>query len=162
MSFLLKPASGNGRLLRVEAPTTRPKVLDEERREYLAAIEWSNKATQGSGEPAVEMTLPAIKPALITAITDVSGRIVIRKYGVSQKVPPERSGRDAKGNSGPPMTYREPQIYAFFQLDGTYLGEVTFPVNASLLSFTGNSAWAIVPGADDEPMLVKYRIAPQK
>jgi hypothetical protein len=60
------------------------------------------------------------------------------------------------------MTYREPQIYAFFQVDGQYLGEVTFPINATRLTFVGNSAWAIVPGADDEQMLVKYRISPPK
>ena len=55
------------------------------------------------------------------------------------------------------VTYDEPRAFAVFELDGTYLGEVRFPVGV-YPAITGNTAWGIVPGQDDEPILVKFRI----
>ena len=61
------------------------------------------------------------------------------------------------GNFSAEATYEEPPVFAAFLADGTYLGEIRFPLRARV-TFVGNHAWALVPDADDVQTLVKYRL----
>ena len=127
--------------------------LDEEREE-LQAIADRQRARQEGTTPAA---LPRAKLPSKYPVVDPAGRIWIARPATAIKVPP-RVGFFAGPNSLS-VSYAEPSVFAAFEPDGTFLGEVRFPVGV-IPAFTGNSAWAVVEDADGIPRLVKYRVAP--
>jgi sugar lactone lactonase YvrE len=88
------------------------------------------------------------------------GRIWIGKSTAAKKIPSKIAAScfsQATGSKSFSVTYEEPPAYVAFQADGTLLGEVRFPLRARV-TFVGNTAWALVPDADDVPTLIKYRL----
>jgi hypothetical protein len=159
--LLVDPASRRPPLLS-EVPTAPVRYLDEERK-ALQAAENASGMIEGGRRIAggVPTTVPEFKVPAQPAFVDVSGRIWIRKSVASQRVDPYcMSARSdfrgdtclLKGN------YYDPPVFVAFQVDGTYLGEVRFPLRSRMMAFVGDFAWGIVRSADDEQLLVKYRI----
>jgi len=161
----LRPAgerSNAPRFLIGEIAAPPVAYLPEERQELQAARDlFRDKCDGGRGGRMPERVIvPETKLPARGATLDVDGRIWIAKSTTAQKIPPKVisscSSRD-RGNFKQEATYEEPPVFAGFLPDGTYLGEVRFPLRARV-SFVGNTAWALVPDADDVQTLVKYRL----
>lgn len=139
-----------------EAEALPVPYVDEERAELTRIDEWREQVTPPNMRRQ-STPIPQAKPIIRWGgIVDLHGRIWFRLSATAEKSTPRvgmRSGRDSMM-----VTYDEPVVFAAFQQDGTYLGAVRFPIGA-IVSFVGNAAWAIIPGDDGVPSLVKYRIA---
>jgi hypothetical protein len=112
------------------------------------------------GPPTKRVVIGETKPASRQMSVDVDGRIWITKSTTAQKVSPITTASCSlrgRGAFKAQVSYQEPPVFAAFQPDGTYLGEVRFPLRARV-TFVGNTAWALVPDADDVLTLVKYRL----
>jgi hypothetical protein len=55
-------------------------------------------------------------------------------------------------------TFFEPPVFSGFRSDGTYLGDVRFPLQANVLAFAGGTAWGVMLGKDDQQQLVRWII----
>lgn len=146
-------------LLVGEIASTPVPYLKEEREELQVARNLNvDKCGGRGGQQRVEV--PETKLPSRHAMVDVNGRVWIAKSTTAQKVPPKTIASCSSrglGSFKADATYEEPPVYAAFQTDGTYLGEVRFPLRARV-TFVGNTAWALVPDADDVMTLVKYRL----
>jgi hypothetical protein len=142
-----------------EVPSAPVPYLKEEREELEVARNLSLDKCGGRGRGGQERVIvPETKLPARYAMVDVDGRIWIAKSTTAQKVPPKIiASCGGTGSFKAEATYEEPPVYAAFQTDGTYLGEVRFPLRARV-TFVGNTAWALVPDADDVLTLVKYRL----
>ena len=147
-----------------EVATTPVRYLPEERQELQVARNlFLDKCGGGAGRggaPTPRVEVPETKLPARYALVDIDNRIWIAKSTTALRIPPKViascSNRE-RGSFKAEATYEEPPVYAAFQPDGTYLGEVRFPLRARV-TFVGNTAWALVPDADDVQTLVKYRI----
>ena len=159
--LLVDPAAKHPPLLS-EIPTALVRYRDEERK-ALQAAENASGLVEGGRRLAGRdpTTVPEFKVPAQPALIDVSGRIWIRKNVASQRVDPYcmRAYSDSRGDTcllkG---NYFDPPVFVAFQVDGAYLGEVRFPLRSRMMAFVGDFAWGIVRNADDEQLLVKYRI----
>lgn len=129
--------------------------LAEERAELQAQADF--QASNAPPELArTRVTVPDNKLPMRGAITDLDGRIWLFRRTTSQKVEP-RIGAITNDKKFM-VTYAEPPALVAFQTNGTYLGEVRFPMGVFIPTFVGNTAWAMVPDSDGTHMLVKFRI----
>ena len=158
VAFMIVGRDGKAPLV-AEVPAPPVPYLREEREELQAARDLVRDKCSAPGRPRV--LIPEAKLPARSASIDIDGRIWIAKSATGAKIPPKYGG----GCSGPGvggsfrayLTYEDPPVMAAFLPDGTYLGEVRFPVRARV-TFVGRTAWAVVPDADDVPVLVKYRL----
>jgi hypothetical protein len=157
VGFLIVGQSGASPLIG-EVPSAGVPYIKEERDELEVANNLSVDKCGGRGGQQ-RVVVPETKLASHYSRVDIDGRIWIAKSTTAQKVPPKiiASCSSAAGRFKAEATYEEPPVFAVFQTDGTYLGEVRFPLRARV-TFVGNTAWALVPDADDVMTLVKYRI----
>jgi hypothetical protein len=148
-----------------EIPTHPVPMLAEERVQHQASENASSKFTEGGrtialNEPA---NVGEFKLAAPYSVTDTEGRIWITKATPSVKV--ERYCNSFQSiHAGDPVkcvgysSYRDRPAYVGFDTDGTFLGEVRFPMFSGSAAFTGDFAWTITRTADDEPVLTKFRV----
>jgi hypothetical protein len=145
-----------------EIPTLPVPMLEEERVQQQASENASSKLIGGGrggrtivlNEPAEvsEFKLPAPH-----SITDTEGRIWITKAMPSVKV--ERYCNSIQeGRCVGYSSYRDRRAYVGFSTDGTFLGEVRFPMFNGSAAFTGDFAWIMTRTQDDEPVLTKFRV----
>jgi hypothetical protein len=145
-----------------EIPTLPVPMLEEERVQQQASENASSKLIGGGrggrtivlNEPAEvsEFKLPAPH-----SITDTEGRIWITKAMPSVKV--ERYCNSIQeGRCVGYSSYRDRRAYVGFNTDGTFLGEVRFPMFNGSAAFTGDFAWIMTRTQDDEPVLTKFRV----
>jgi hypothetical protein len=155
LAFLLMDPAGGAPPLIGEIVTDSVKYLPEERAELQAQADF-----QSANSPAElrrpSVTIPAYKLPMRGTLTDIDGRIWLFRRTTSQKVEP-RVGAIASSKRFM-VTYAEPPSLVAFQTDGTFLGEVRFPMGVFIPVFVGNTAWAMVPDSNDVPMLVKFRL----
>lgn len=88
---------------------------------------------------------------------DIDGRIWLRKNVKSERVEPFCISVE-EGVCRVTRTYQDPNVYLAFQPDGTFLGEVRFPLGVNMVRFHGDFAWAVRKDENDEQIVVKYRI----
>jgi hypothetical protein len=159
LAFLLRSPDGKGPVLRIEGPAIRARVLDDERKEWRAVSAYLNTFSRDSTLKPFNPEVPDLKPAWYRIESDVSGRVVLYRYATATKDSSLKSHLD---DGTPFPTFREPKVFSFFKTDGTYLGEVRFPLGVRRVAFTGDFAWAIIRDKDEPGFLVKYRIAPRR
>jgi hypothetical protein len=151
VGFLIR--NRQGQTMIAETPAVAVTYLREERDELMAGRKYLlDKCGEGMGTRAI---IPEFKPPARASRVDIDGRVWIGRSTTSKKIPPTLLA--SCGNFKAEVTFDEPPAFAGFLQDGTYLGEVRFPVRTRV-SFVGNYAWAILPDADDVPTLVKYRL----
>lgn len=146
-----EPGSRDVRLVEVRAD--RPWHRPEERAELQRIEQWS---ASGGRAPRSPRTVPERKQLVRGAFEDLDGRIWLERSGEAVRIPPRTKYWDRRGEVK--VSWADSLHLAGFAPDGAFLGEVTFPPFARV-GIVGGHAWAIVPGADDIPTLVKYRIA---
>jgi hypothetical protein len=155
LAFLVVDPRGDTPPLIGEIKPDSVPYLAEERAELQAQADFqSANASPEMARPKV--TVPAYKLPMRGTLTDIDGRIWLYRRTTSQKVEP-RIGAITNDKKFM-VTYAEPPSLVAFQTDGTFLGEVRFPMGVFMPAFVGNAAWAIVPDDDDVPVLVKFRI----
>jgi hypothetical protein len=165
LAILLRQPKGATSPLMIEQPTLPVKYVPRERQEILDVLAWARKQYGAAYEPPDPKL---VKPAWASMVEDNDGRIWIQRRVGGIKRASEPPSKDAQVGSEdghpiaprPKVTYAEPPVFAGFRTDGTYLGEVRFPLGASHITFTGDYAWAVVTNDDGEEFLVKYRITP--
>jgi hypothetical protein len=133
----------------VELEAVAPLHNPEEREELQRAEDWETPVSQ-------RKRVPEAKPFLRGTQVDLDGRIWLRRSAEGQRTP-SRVLYWAMPGGKVSVSWADPPRFAGFLADGTYLGEVRFPVEARVV-FHKEYAWAVVPGPDDEPILIKYRL----
>jgi hypothetical protein len=149
---------GAPRILVAEIPGGPVPYLREEREELQLARNLALDKCQNARRERV--VVPEAKLPARGGSPDIDGRIWIGKSTPSQKIPPKVSASCSSAGVGSfkaEVTYEEPPVYVAFMPDGTFLGEVRFPLRARV-TFVGNYAWALIPDDDDVQTLVKYRL----
>lgn len=162
VGFLLVDRSGKRPPFIADRPSQPLPYLKEERDELQGLQDFIAHETcfqfPGTERPA-RVVVPATKLPALGGTVDIDRRIWISIASTSERVSP-RMGASCGGKSGAKvykLSYEQRPVFAAFQADGTYLGEVRFPMR-SRVTFVGNTAWAIVPDADDAQVLVKYKL----
>lgn len=152
--FAISSATGAPTFMaEVDAPAV--PVLDDEHRELVAVSEWQRQHGFGGGSSGAGV--PRVKPPTkLWVIVDHTGRIWIQRSAVATKVAPRVAAMSGQRTIS--TTWAEPLVFAAFEPDGTYLGEVRFPVDARI-AINGDIAWAVIEDNDGAPVLVKYRVA---
>jgi hypothetical protein len=128
--------------------STRERQTRDSLRKARAAAGSAGGASNGERSiMAIPPELPEHKPPFSFVVTDGEERLWL-----------VRSMLDTFPRVGPGKGW--PLVMAVFRADGAFQGEVWFPPETQpyAMSIWGNSAWAIVTGADDDVYLVKYRI----
>jgi hypothetical protein len=155
VGFLLTDPRGRTKPVMAEVPTPAVEYLPDERAELQRAEEWRRRISPPELHASIGR-VPTAKPVVRNyAFTDLSGRIWLQRSAPAVRAAPRVVGKS--GTDSVTVSYDEPRLFAVFEPDGTYLGEVRFPVGV-LPAVVGDVAWGITRGADDEPVLVKYRI----
>lgn len=159
VGFFVKGPTG---MTTVELATEAPRFEALHRRELQAVQDFSEKHRGSEG--GITNTTHGVIPERKPAITDLrlemgEQRVWLRRSVASIRVPP-RPGLPARpiDPKPPTVSFDEPEVWVAFRLDGTYLGEVRFPMGVQVRVFDKDVAWAATLSADDEPLLVKYRI----
>lgn len=132
--------------------TAQPVAFFEEERRELQAI---SDASVGYSRDA-PLNVPEFKPPMRGLFTDTDGRIWLYRSTVAEKVEPRVGG--IVNDKRLMVTYAERPSLVCFNADGTFLGEVRFPMGVFMPGIVGNTAWAVVPDSDDVPMLVKFKL----
>jgi hypothetical protein len=152
--FVLSDPSGATPPVMAEVDAPAVPVLDDEHRELSALAAW--RAQHSTAERPTQTKVPRTKPPVRGwAFADLAGRIWIQRSTVAVRVPPRVVAM--AGTRSISAIYAEPWVFAVFEQDGTYLGDVRFPVGARL-TVGGSTAWAIVEDSSGVPELVKYRV----
>lgn len=148
-----------------EIPTHPVPMLAEERVQQQASENASSKFTEGGrtivlNEPA---RVSEFKLAAPYSHTDTEGRIWITKAMPSEKVERYCNSFQSVHRNEPSRcvgysSYRDRPAYVGFDTDGTFLGEVRFPMFSGSVAFTGDFAWIMTRTTDGEPVLTKYRV----
>jgi len=113
------------------------------------------------GRPTERIRVPeTLSPSLGEATMDGRGRVWVRTRAPAVRSVPRGTGSCGGVNFRTrtfTSYYQEPPAYAIFAPDGALLGEVVFPVRARV-SIGTDVVWAVLPGEDDVPEVVKYRV----
>lgn len=159
IAFLIVDPKRAGAPVIVEGPGAPVPYLREEREELAAARNLIGDKCPRPNQQVTRVVIGETKLPARSAVVDIDGRVWIGKTTTAQKIPPKinASCSGPGGNFKAEVSYEEPPVFAAFLADGTYLGEVRFPLRARV-TFVGNHAWALVPDDDDVQTLVKYRL----
>ena len=138
---------------------TRPEpVLTEERTEWAAFLDWQAQALKNSSFRS-SRPIPATKPLLNLLICDLDGRVWMLRHTRAVRGRPVPFVAVSSGQVRSPMhEYFEPPVFAVFGVNGTYLGEVRFPVGAKYISFAGDVAWGVTTDDDGQEFLTRWRV----
>jgi hypothetical protein len=155
LGFLLSDrTNANPPLIGTAAAASVP-FLDEERAELQAADDFKQR-TRPAGQRAAAVKIPENKLPASWALTDINDRIWILRAATGVKTAPRVVART--GPDSVIVSYADPPVFAAFKPDGTFLGEIRFPMGVFIPTFVGNTAWATVPDENDVPVLVKFAI----
>ncbi len=132
-----------------------------ERRELQALQDFSEKHRKPEGDMVyVHGVIPERTQAITELRLDLDQRVWLRRSTPSVRTPPRPGGPSRPNDPKPPtLSFSEPEVWIAFRLDGTYLGEVRFPLGVQVRAFDKDIAWGTLTSADDEPLLVKYSIS---
>jgi len=145
----------DGRTVRIERTDEPVLYAPEERAEWEAVFDWHREA----GYPVDLGSVPDRKLPWASFLTDAGGRIWLRRH-VEARKDDRVEPREEESNQRPPISWVEPAVYDVFEPDGTYLGEVRFPMRISPLVVRGDTAWAVRRGEFDEQYIVRLVIVP--
>jgi hypothetical protein len=159
VGFFVKGPTGR---TMVELATEAPRFDPLHRRELQAVQDFSEKhrGSEGGVTNTTHGVIPERKPAVTDLRLDMAQqRVWLRRSVASIRVPP-RPGLPARpiDPKPPTVSFDEPEVWVAFRLDGTYLGEVRFPMGVQVRVFDKDVAWAATLSAEDEPLLLKFRI----
>ncbi|MBP7620541.1 MAG: hypothetical protein KA745_06225 [Gemmatimonadales bacterium] len=158
VGFFIKGPTG---MTTAELATNAPRFDPVHRRELQAVQDFAEKhrGSEGGVTNTTHSVVPERKPAIARVMLDASQRVWLRRSVASIRVPP-RPGLPARpiDPKPPTVSFDEPEVWVAFRLDGTYLGEVRFPMGVQVRVFDKDVAWAATLSAEDEPLLLKYRI----
>lgn len=153
LGFVLVDTNPDVAPLLAEVPTPPVPYHEEERAQWEATI----RARNEHQDVDTEQQVPRHKLPAGVAFADADNRIWVQKHFRSQRGE-SRCTTVVDGACVSQTSFREQPVYVAFALDGTYLGEVRFPMGTAMIRFVGNEAWAISRNENDEQVLVKYRI----
>jgi hypothetical protein len=153
LGFLVVDPAGNSPPLIGELRAAPVPFSNEERAELEEIEAWRQRTYPPEARGAL-VTVPESKLPMRGALADIDGRIWIFKSAPGQKAAPRYL---TSGTDSVKFSFDEPRVLAAFQTDGTFLGELRFPMGL-IPTFVGNTAWAIVTDGHDAPTLVKYQL----
>jgi hypothetical protein len=152
VGFLVTDRNRTAQPLVTEVQLQPVMFSEEERKERQTLADYQQKARRASANAVV----PEQKMPMRGTLTDIDGRIWFIVSTTGQKVEPQVAG--VFGADTLHTTFAERPLFAAFQADGTFLGEVRFPMGTQIPSFAGSHAWALVPDENGVPALVKFRL----
>jgi len=152
--YLFDIRNRDGTVVRVEKEWTPVPVLQEERDEQQARLDWQWER-QGQYMTAAMQPVPDHKPAFRGFSAGLDGTIWVQVHATAEK-------REATPSDDPeapaPATWVEPRVYHVFEDDGSYLGEVRIPPRTSIMVFSRDRLWGIRRGELDEQYVVRLRV----
>lgn len=168
LRVLLRGSAGarNGLVL-IEGSARRIAFGTEERKAYQAIAKYANayRRVPPSRQTPLPAEPPELKPVFRDFDADHAGRLFVQLHSRAVRAPaamiPQAAVVMSEGGGqlppAPILDYLEPPLFAVFERDGKFLGEVEFPVNASRVSFSGDFAWVILK-EDDGDVLVRFAL----
>ncbi|MCU0617283.1 MAG: gamma-glutamyltransferase [Gemmatimonadaceae bacterium] len=163
-SYAIERRAHDGSVARIARPHQAVSVGAGERAEWeaWAAFFEEQERNRPTDERVIRVgpvggayVIPAQKPAYRELLSDLEGRLWVRRYVVADSVP--GTGR-AAGDPRPRRVWREPSTFDVFERDGTWLGTVTLPPNTRFAEARGRRLWVIGTGEQGEDIVVRYRI----
>ena len=152
----------------VEVPMKRIPFAKAERSAFRAIATYANtyQRKPPSRQTPLPVEPPELKPVFRGIETDHAGRLLLQLHSVALKAPaglipeqPMMMSEDGRSMPARPiLDYIEPPLFAAFEREGTYLGEVVFPVNVVKFSFSPNVAWVIMKDPDGQDVLARYSL----
>ncbi len=147
--------SPDGSVVRVEREYEPVALLSAEKTDWQALYDWVEE-----NQPFADIgAVPDHKPPYADFLSSQDGRIWVRRRVEGYKEEEEEEPPPEDSNRPPPVDWEEQRVYDVFELDGTYLGEVRFPLRASPLFIRADTAWGIYRGEFDEQYIAKLVIA---
>jgi hypothetical protein len=138
-------------------------LLAEERAEWESIMDDVERAVRSRpASPRVITTpfrripIPPVKPAMRSVEVDAAGRIWVNVYVQAEKRP--ESGGSSTSRK---LTWRERSVYDVFGGRGDYLGRIRLEPQSRLLGSAGSTLWVSTVNANDEPLVVAYRLPVQ-
>lgn len=146
--------SPDGPVVRVKRDYEPVALLREEKADWQAVFDWFDE-----NQPFADVgSVPDHKPPYAEFLSAQDGRIWVRRRVQGYKREDEEAPSE-ESNRPPPVNWEERNVYDVFELDGTYLGEVRFPLRARPLFIRADTAWGVYRGEFDEEHIVKLVIA---
>lgn len=143
----------DGSVVRVERDYEPVGLLRGEKADWQAIFDWFDE-----NQPFREIgAVPDSKPPYAEFLSAQDGRIWVRRRVEAYN----RDDEDApsqEANRPPPIMWEERSVYDVFELDGTYLGEVRFPLDATPLFIRADTAWGVYHGEFDEQYIARLVI----
>ncbi len=155
-----------GKVLRVQRAFDPVPVLgperDNQRERTVRNMRRTEPGWSWNGPP-----IPDTKPAFRSLMFDMDGRLWASLYSEAEPIPDEEVEWPDPGDDDalPPIRWREPTRFDVFDVDGSYLGQLTAPRGFTTYprpAITGNRVWAVVRDELEVPYLVRYRIVPEE
>ena len=142
--------SPDGPVVRVERDYEPVALLSEEKADWQAVYDWFENRQFGDVG-----SLPDYKPPYAEFLSAQDGRIWVRRRVEGYKEEDDEEPPPEDSSSPPEVNWEERAVYDVFELDGTYLGEVRFPLRATPLFIRADTAWGIYRGEFDEQYIAK-------
>jgi hypothetical protein len=144
----------DGPVVRVEREYEPVALLAEEKADWQAIYDWFEE-NRPFGEVG---SVPDHKPPYSEFLATQDGRVWVQRRTEGYKEEDEEPAPE-DSNRPPPVNWEEPAIYDVFELDGTYLGEVRFPLRTEPLFIRADTAWGVYRGEFDEQYVVRMVIS---
>jgi len=153
--FLVKPARGDRGMVMAQLAVEPVQIDSAERHEIQEMVDfWDGQMLKDDRAPMQHEPVPDHKPAIRQLLPDLDGRIWLQRNVASVRVPPH----PAPGAPHLRQSFDQPTVWSAFRADGTYLGDVRFPVGMGVIGFSHDVAWAVGRDKDDRQFLARYRI----
>jgi hypothetical protein len=146
--------SPEGPVVRVQRDYEPVRLLPEEKSDWQAVVDWFKE-----NQPFANISaIPDNKPPYADFLFAQDGRIWVRRRAEGYKEEDDEEEAAEESSGPPPVNWRERRVYDVFELDGTYLGEVRFPLRASPLFIKADTAWGVFRGEFEEQYIAKLVI----
>lgn len=155
--YLLIVTMPGRRPVQIERVTPRIRLDPAERRNHQEVTDSRLRAPNvvRSGRST---TVPPVKPYFRDLLTDADERIWVQLHTPGQPFDPPPQPQRPGMPAVPLIRWRERPLFDVFQLDGTYLGQVTLPGQTWFREARGDRLWAMQMGEDGEQYIVRYRM----
>ncbi len=128
---------------------------NEERAEWEALVRNARRSMPPAHPGSYLPEVPEFKPPFREIYIADDGRIWVHLYVEAEKV----GGGTAKPDPNlPTITWYEPAVFDVFEEDGTYLGEVRFPLRHWPMVMKGDTVWGIRRGELNEQYIIRMRL----
>jgi len=155
--YLIYRRTPEGDTLRITRDQERVPVTDREIEQWEAYSEMFAERPNANRNNL--FPIPTVKPFIRELVTDLDGRLWVSRYtepAFFEYPAEELAEREAEGR--PALQWRSTLTWDVFSPEGRLLGVVTFPMNTTFSTATGDEVWGIRSGEFREDYVVRWTV----